>query len=143
MSDCHEIALVELLGGRRTKNSGAVFNDPMDGRNTEGPHPLAWDGKSTFGKSVGVSREMWAKALQQAHHETPLLALRWYEDDYSLTPVLDLAALDLNDFATILEDARRWRQASENGCLEGHHRWVASSDCSVCGVSSYNVYDEE
>jgi hypothetical protein len=112
LSDKHEDFLAELLDGEKTKNSGAQFNGQMDGKNNryEQAHACAWDGKATQGKSVGVSREMWAKAVQQSHGLIPLLALRWYGPGYGLTPELDLITLEANDFAAILADARAYRE---------------------------------
>lgn len=112
MSDKHEIYLAELLAGRRTRGSGNQFVDQMDGKNDrhEQPHALAWDGKATQGKSVGVSREMWAKAVEQSHGLIPVLALRFYGPGYGLTPELDLIAVEANDFAAILADARAYRE---------------------------------
>jgi hypothetical protein len=107
MSDKHEVFLAELLDGRRSKGSGNQYNDAMDGRNRryEQAYAFAWDGKSTLGKSVGVTREMWSKAVEQSDGERPMLALRWY-DDYRLNPGLDLVVVDANDFAELLQAAR-------------------------------------
>lgn len=112
MSDRHEDFLAELYGGRKTKGSGNQFNGQMDGRNRryEQAHALAWDGKATQGKSIGISREMWTKAVEQSHGEIPLVALRWYGSGYGLRPELDLVALDAHDFAAILADARAYRE---------------------------------
>lgn len=111
MSDSHEIFLAEILDGRRSKGSGNQFNDAMDGRNKryDQAHALAWDGKSTFAKSIGVTLEMWEKAREQSHGEIPMLALRWY-DGWDLKPNHDLVVLDLHDFAEILQDARAYRE---------------------------------
>lgn len=107
MSAKHEDHLAEVFNWRRTKNSGAVWNDQMDGRHDEGAWKFAGDGKSTFGRSIGVTREMWGKALEQSHGARPLLPLRWYRpDDYSLTPVLDLVVCDLNDLAEMISVLR-------------------------------------
>lgn len=115
LSDQHEIWLAELLGGRRTKGSGNQFNDQMDGKNDRHatPHPLAWDGKATRGKSVGLTRAMWEKAVEQSHGLTTVLALRWYSPGNSLRSGLDLVVLEANDFAEILADARAWREARD------------------------------
>ncbi|MEV5568172.1 hypothetical protein AB0L54_35760, partial [Streptomyces sp. NPDC052196] len=67
--------------------------------------------KSTLGKGITNTRAMWAKALEQAGGERPMLTLRWY-DDASLTRVgIDLAACDLLDFAEMREDAEKWHKA--------------------------------
>lgn len=111
MSDAHEKFLAELFDGEISVGSGNQFKDQMDGRNKryDQAFALAWDGKSTLGKSVGVTREMWEKALEQSHGETPMLALRWY-NDYRLEPALDLVVLNAYSFAEILAAARKWAE---------------------------------
>lgn len=108
MSDAHERFLVEILGGRRTKASGAVWKDQMDGRHNrrDVPFAFAWDGKSTMAKSVGVSRVMWAKAVEQAAGERPLLALRFYDTE-RLDVGEDLVVLSAHDFAEMLQAANK------------------------------------
>lgn len=115
LSDKHEAWLAELLEGRITRGSGCSFADQMDGKNDRHtqPYPLAWDGKATQSASVGVSRAMWDKAVEQAHGLTPALALRFYGPGYSLTPKLDLIAVEANDFAAMLADARAYRALQE------------------------------
>lgn len=109
MSDKHEDFLAELLDGRKTKGSGSHWRDQMDGKNDqrEQPHALAWDGKATQAASVSVSREMWAKACEQSAGLIPSIAIRFYGKGFLLKPELDLIALEANDFAAILEDARK------------------------------------
>jgi hypothetical protein len=104
MSDAHEKFLAELFDGERQRNSGAVWSRPMDVRNStnDGEFCFAVDGKSTFSESIGVSRDMWQKAVEQSHDLRPALALRWY-DDWHLTPGLDLVVLSANAFAALLE----------------------------------------
>ncbi len=106
MSDKHEEFLVDLLGGRRTRGSGNQFNNQMDGRHDR--HAVecafAWDGKSTLGKSISITREMWEKAEEQSHGERPLIALRFYDTD-RLDVGLDLIAVSAEDFAELLERA--------------------------------------
>jgi hypothetical protein len=108
MSDLHEDFLAELLDGRKTKGSGSHWRDQMDGKNNqhEQPHALAWDGKATQHASVSVSREMWSKACEQSGGLIPSIAIRFYSKGFLLKPELDLIALEANDFAAILEDAR-------------------------------------
>ena len=117
MSDAHEIFLAELFDGRRSAGSGNQAKDQMDGRNRryEQPHALAWDGKSTYHGSASVSREMWRKAVEQSHGETPMIALRFYNSMVGnrLVSERDLVVLDAHDFAEILADARRWREQAE------------------------------
>ena len=106
MSDRHEEYLAELFGGIRSKNSGAHFANQMDGRHAHGTRwPLAWDGKSTLGASIGVTRTMWDKAVEQSHDANPMLALRWY-DGQILTPALDLVVVEANFFAEVHHEAQ-------------------------------------
>lgn len=144
LSDKHEAWLADLLDGRITRGSGSTFADQMDGKNDRHTqhYALAWDGKATQSRSVGVSREMWGKAVQQSHGLTPALALRFYGPGYGLTPELDLIAVEANDFAALLADARAYQAIKESGCLTGEHRFVGSSDCSVCGFSAYDLPED-
>lgn len=104
MSDKHEAHLVAVLGGRANRGSGNQPNNPMDGRHNrrEASVALAWDGKSTHYRSIGLSREMWEKAEEQAHGERPMIALRFYDTD-RLDVGLDLAVISLDDLAELLE----------------------------------------
>jgi hypothetical protein len=106
LSDAHESFVADLLGMRLAKASGNQFNDQMDGRHDDGPWRFAFDGKATRGKSIGVSREMWNKAVDQSHGAHPLLPLRFYHDDDRLVPELDLVVCDLHDLAAMLEELR-------------------------------------
>lgn len=106
MSDAHEIFLAGLFHGRRSVNSGSQFNDAADGRNELGTiFPLAWDGKSTLGKSQSITLPTWDKLLYQAQGLRPVLALRWYATE-RLDVGRDLVVLDAHDFVEILEAAR-------------------------------------
>lgn len=144
MSDRHEEDLVAILGGRMTKGSGNQWHDQMDGRTSHrhNAFAFAWDGKSTFGKSVGVSREMWAKAKEQATAERPMIPLRFYDDE-RLHVGLDLVVISLNDAAEIIEEANLLARIREAGCLEGSHDFPGNSTCSVCGVDAYNMAGAE
>lgn len=106
MGNAHEAFLADLLGGRKTRASGSVWKDQMDGRHNrlDAPFAFAWDGKSTRGRSIGVTRDMWEKAREQAAGERPLLALRWYETD-CLDVGEDLVVLSAHDFAEMLRAA--------------------------------------
>ena len=107
MGAAHERDLAVLLGGRQTRGSGNQFADQMDGRHD--PYDdlaLAWDCKSTRSNSVGVSKRMWEKALEQAHGARPILPIRFYGSD-RLDIELDLVVASLNDFVEILDRARR------------------------------------
>ena len=118
MSQVHEAFLVKMLGGRKTKASGSQWQDQMDGRHArrEQEFAFAWDGKSTFAKSIGLTRVMWEKAKEQAHGERPLLPLRFY-DTSRLDVGLDLVVMDLNDFVELLERANGPQRASEDEAL--------------------------
>lgn len=114
MSNKHESFLQGLFGGRLTPGSGNGFANQMDVRNDrEEPLPLAIDGKSTFGKSVGVTLEMWEKAVEQAGDLTPVLALRWYAKDNTLTSKRDLVVMDAHDFAEMVEVLREAVQQAQ------------------------------
>jgi hypothetical protein len=107
MADEHETDLARRLGGRKTRGSGNQAANPMDGRHQHYSSPLtfAWDGKSTLGGSIGVTREMWDKAVDQAHSERPMLALRFYDTE-RLAVGLDLVVISLDDFEELLEAVR-------------------------------------
>lgn len=106
MSDAHELYLVEQFGGRRTKGSGNQWSNPMDGRHNQilQESALAWDGKSTLSKSVGVSLAMWEKAVEQAGMEEPMLALRWYRTE-RLDVLLDLAVVRTPYLARLVQQS--------------------------------------
>lgn len=111
MSDAHERFLADLIGGLRMPGSGNQWARQTDARNKryDTEYPFAVDGKSTLGKSVGVTREMWDKVVEQANGELPALALRWYSD-YRLTVAQDLVVIEAGDFASLLADARAYRE---------------------------------
>lgn len=142
MSSRHEEDLVALLGGERTRNSGAVWSDQGDGHQTglDQYWTFGWDGKSTLGKSIGVTREMLAKLRTQCRGLEPMLPLRWYRDERLTVVDEDWIAVEAETFASVLEDANRWRAVTEQGCLTGLHDRVGTDECSVCGASAY---DEE
>lgn len=106
MSDRHEEDLARILDWRMTRGSGNQFNDQMDGKHDDGLWRFAGDGKATFNKSIGVTREMWDKAVEQSHGKRTLLPLRFY-DDWRLTVGLDLVVCDLHDIAEMVEELRR------------------------------------
>lgn len=106
MSSKHETDLARWFEGRKTPGSGNGFANPMDVRQSRYAtrFALAIDGKSTRSKSVGVSREMWEKAVEQAHGERPALALRFYTSD-RLDYDIDLMVVTVDDFLELLEMA--------------------------------------
>lgn len=113
MGDMHEAYIADLFGQRQTRGSGNQWRDQMDSKHdrTECVFAFANDGKSTLGKSIGVTRAMWAKAVEQAGGERPMLTLRWYTDA-SLTKVdIDLATFDALDAAEMREAAEAWHKA--------------------------------
>lgn len=114
MSDSHEKFLATLIDGIRMPGSGNQWARPTDARNKRYDTEFAFavDGKSTLGKSIGVSQEMWTKVVEQADGERPMLALRWFSD-YRLTVAQDLIVIDASDFAEILADARAYRAQEE------------------------------
>lgn len=137
MSDRHEEDLVDILGGSRTRNSGAVWSDQGDGHQTalEGRYRFTWDGKSTLGKSIGVTVEMWRKLQEQSRGLLPVIPLRWYRDNRCTQVELDLVAIELDTFAEMQHDANKYHQIIETGCHEGTHDFQEPSVCSACGAS--------
>lgn len=144
MSDRHEDDLVDLLGGVKTRNSGAVWSDQSDGHQTglDQFWRFAWDGKSTLGKSVSVTRDMLEKLREQCRGLEPMLPLRWYANDRLTEVDEDWIAVEAETFAQILDDANQWRRVKESGCLIGVHSYGDPDDrssCQTCGASSYEV----
>jgi hypothetical protein len=107
MSDAHEEYLVEVLGGRMTRGSGNQPANPLDGRHAHlnQSFAFAWDGKSTMGQSLSISRATWDQIEEDAHGERPLMPLRFYDTD-RLKVGLDLVVLRLDDFAEMLDRLR-------------------------------------
>jgi len=99
MSDAHESFLAEVFGCRVSPGSGNQWHKPADGRQNRYERSIAWcfDGKSTRGKSIGVSRAMLDKITVQAHAERPMIALRFYDDDH-LRGFEDWVCVRLDDF---------------------------------------------
>lgn len=106
MGDKHEADIQERLGGRKTRGSGNQFANPADGRHDRYAQlfAFAWDCKSTRGNSIGVSRDMVEKIIEQSHGERPMLPLRWYDSD-RLAVAHDWVALPLDDFIEMMETA--------------------------------------
>ena len=111
MAKRHEAFLARLFKGRRMKGSGNQQSGQMDGRVAEvvgDPRrprfSFAWDGKSTLGASVMVSKRMWDKACEQSHFERPMLALRYYANfRMQDAEALDLAVISAHDLAELLD----------------------------------------
>lgn len=106
MGDEHEAWLAELFGGRRTRGSGNQWRDQMDGRLSRYEHTFAWawDGKSTLGLSMAVSRFMLKKAVEQAGGERPMIAIRFYDDE-TLRTHDDWIMVRADDFIELQEMA--------------------------------------
>lgn len=113
MSDMHESDLVDLLGGERTRNSGAVWSDQGDGHQTgsEEHYRLSWDGKATLARSITLTLDMWDKACEQSRNLIPALPLRFYANDRLTKVAADLMVVDLDTFAELLHDANQYRRS--------------------------------
>lgn len=111
MSDRHENDLVAVLGGERTRNSGAVWSDQGDVHQTgmEGHYRFGMDGKSTLGKSISITREMLTKLREQCRGLEPALPLRFYADDRLTMVDEDWIAIELETFAQMQADANAYR----------------------------------
>ena len=111
MSDAHEDWVVDLLGGRKSKNSGSQWHAQADGRQSsyENAYAFSWDCKGTLAKSASVSLAMWEKIRRQASPERPMVPLRFYANE-KLDVLLDLVVVDAHDFAEILADANAYRK---------------------------------
>jgi hypothetical protein len=106
MAKRHEAFLAKLFKGRQMKGSGNQQSGQMDGRHDAHRQAVAfaWDGKSTFGASIQVSKRMWEKAVEQSHFEKPLIALRFYTNfRMQDAESLDLAVISAHDLAEILD----------------------------------------
>lgn len=134
MSDLHEAYLVQVLGGRLTKASGAT-TDKGDGVHSKGEetYTFAWDGKSTRAATTSVKVKDFEKITDQRPGYRPMIPIRFYLDD-RLSRALDLAVLDLNDVAELVDEANFLARIKKQGCLEGRHAFVGGP-CVVCGVS--------
>ena len=111
MSDSHEKFLAELFDARTTPGSGSGFANQADVRNDDRRqyHAFAVDGKSSFGKSISITREMIDKIIEQAHNERPALAFRFYLDE-TMRNTVDWVAIAAEDFWELLADARAYSQ---------------------------------
>jgi hypothetical protein len=120
MSDRHESDLAEMFEGRMTRGSGNQARDQMDGKQAyrSQHYVFAWDGKSTLGKAISVTREMWEKAKEQAHWATPILPLRWYANERLTEVAADLVVLEAETLADLQRDANAYRTLLAR--IEGH-----------------------
>ncbi len=150
MSSRHEDDLVALLGGERTRNSGAVWSDQADGHQTglDQFWLFAWDGKSTLGKSIGVSRDMLAKLREQCRGLEPMLPLRWYANDRLTVVDEDWIAVEAETMAQVLEDANSYRRMKDIGCAGGTHDHTqedgpANGPCKGCGLFPHETGQDD
>jgi hypothetical protein len=120
MSDRHEDHLAAVLDGRKTRGSGNQSRDQMDGKQSyrEQHYTFTWDGKATLAKSISVTRQMWAKAKEQAHWAVPILPLRFYANERLTAVEADLVVIDLDTLAEIQRDANAWRAIGGRQGLE-------------------------
>lgn len=104
MSDAHEAYLAEAFGARLTPGSGNQPANPMDARMNRYVDAVAFafDGKSTRGQSISVTRSMLTKAREQAHGERPAIALRFYDND-RLTEYEDWILVPADDLRELME----------------------------------------
>lgn len=108
MSSKHEDFLAGLFQGRKTVNSGAGWADQMDGKQSHGSgeYVFSWDGKSTLGKSISITRDMWDKAMFQTQGwEIPVIPLRFYSNSRLTLVEHDLAVVDAAVLAALQADA--------------------------------------
>lgn len=100
MGKRHVRYLAELLGLRETPGSGNQWKDPIDARSPEGPELFRWaaEAKSTLGGSIAFSRDLIAKAREQAGGERPMIGLRFYRTEDLQEIDEDWVAVLANDF---------------------------------------------
>lgn len=110
MGDLHEADIAEWIGGSQTKGSGNQWHNQMDAKNgtRKVPFPIAGDGKSTLGKSLSDTRELWKKFEDQSFGEIPVHFKRFYADQTLRRVDRDLVTLRVDDFVRLLEAARKW-----------------------------------
>jgi hypothetical protein len=83
MSDAHEAFIEERTGAKVTRGSGNQFNAQTDNRHSfDEVFATAYEAKSTFRDSLGITRKMLAKLCEQAGGLIPALPVRFYKDAY-------------------------------------------------------------
>lgn len=124
MGDVHEADIAEWIGGSQTKGSGNQWHSQMDAKNgiNKVPFPIAGDGKSTLGKSLSDTRELWKKFTEQSFGEIPAHFKRFYADQTLRKVDLDLVTIRVDDFVRLLEAARKW--ADHEG--EDGHNYIST-----------------
>lgn len=121
MADAHEAWIRDQIAGRTPKGSGNQWHDQLDAKNgtRNTPFPIGADGKATLGKSLSITRDLWAKLREQCFGEIPTWWGRFYRDENLHIVDLDLVALEAEDFTRILEAARKWAAIEEEVGHEG------------------------
>jgi hypothetical protein len=141
MSVRHVEHLAALFEGRCNRGSGNQAKDQMDGKQVyrSGQYVFAWDGKSTLGLSIGITRAMWEKAKEQAHWAIPILPLRFYANARLTDVDADLVVVEASVLADLQRGANLLAAIKETGCLNGtHDDPPGKSTCKVCGSSAYD-----
>jgi hypothetical protein len=108
MGDLHEKFLAELNDGIKSKASGSQWTDQGDGRNNRLTQPFAfcWDGKSTCGQGITLTRTMIEKIREQAAGERPMFGLRWYASERLDEVAEDWVAIPADEWREVLESGR-------------------------------------
>lgn len=140
MSDLHEGHVAFMMGGRVTRGSGCTARDQLDGRQSwRRSIRFAWDAKCTLGKSLSITREVWAKVVVQAHDARPMMALRWYRNE-RLDVELELGVTTLADLSELAEQSRCMDLARELVAMVAEGR-VSYPDRSAAEVADDLVAD--
>ncbi len=85
--------IANILGGRRTKASGAAKHDPGD---VVTPIEVV-DCKVTRLNSICIDKKIWTKIREEAHTgRHPAIALRWVDENDKV--IYDLVAISLDDY---------------------------------------------
>jgi hypothetical protein len=103
----HEEFLAAAVGGRRSKSSGAHWTDKADGRanHLTDEFAFAFDGKSTRGDSISITRAMLAKVREEADGERPMIGARFYDTDDLKEVSEEWVLITAADFAGMREAA--------------------------------------
>lgn len=112
LSAKHEADIAEWLKGHASVSSGSQWHDQADGRQNRYTQEFAWawDCKCAMPgtKSIGVTREMLHKLIEQAHGERPMLPLRWYSSERGQVE-LDWVAVPKADLADVFDRLEQLR----------------------------------
>lgn len=109
MGERHEAYLAKINGGNMHRASGAVWFDPADGSNPrDDALAFAWDGKSTLGKGINVTRDMLAKITDQSMGCRPQIGLRFYDNPNLDDIAYDWVAVPGDNWEEVLNAGRMW-----------------------------------